>query len=707
MRLLSGARLALLPGAKPDWLRSDVLEQLRALAPLPEGCEYQLACGDRIFEDGMQLGQLPVAQASGCSLVDLIAVVVPTAPAQDELDEALVCATHGLDSDRVAKLIDAGAGASFVRSRSNSAQSQRDRGGSADRAHSVDLRQCQTDGTARDEMSGALRTAIDRLSTTDDRPSVGACEAVIDALAATEADVGVNIVGALLTARSELLDTILESGRGLPDTSRSAVRGIARVRAECLPAQHSLHKAVRAKDLEGARALLDAGAVVDAVTTDRSPWDAGDGLPTEQTALHIACTNGDLPIVAMLMARGADVNAVRMRPEQDVDSSNGEVVKVPREPRTGRNPRQSSMSPHRTATAGASLIMETPLHIAVLAGNAELVAVLMCGGAKASCERILRQGLRVRHSSTESLCANDRSLLAAIDSEWGLAVRAKLPPDIWPDLAAAHALATGRALSPAANSPRCLDNAATLLLPGRGSSVDAISQGRRCRGVDGISFSHSRAGDPNTHQMHLPHPDSGVVVPPQAPLVRLDETTSLPETLNVIVELQTSADFGNLEDKILEKYQFIAKTRGLDVASFGAPTVTAMSASGAQLDAQVRESDFPVTFQATFSSRAPLNSPTSTCAPATGSTIGKSSASCAGLLSWSSSPRSPGPSPRFGLASPGAAARAVSASPTGSTRASPRSSPKSSLGRVSPKSSPRNSPRCVFATAAARHPLLL
>ena len=79
----------------------------------------------------------------------------------------------------------------------------------------------------------------------------------------------------------------------------------AREAADCgLASAERLVAATRAGDVAAARALLDAGAEVDARTPILGGFD------DDHTALLIACRDGHADIVDLLIAAGADVNAV-------------------------------------------------------------------------------------------------------------------------------------------------------------------------------------------------------------------------------------------------------------------------------------------------------------------------------------------------------------------------------------------------------------
>ena len=69
--------------------------------------------------------------------------------------------------------------------------------------------------------------------------------------------------------------------------------------------EYRLLECCRSGSLEEVRALLDAGAAVDAVLPD---FDAWKGLNAECSMVHMAAENPDIRIIKLLVERGADVN---------------------------------------------------------------------------------------------------------------------------------------------------------------------------------------------------------------------------------------------------------------------------------------------------------------------------------------------------------------------------------------------------------------
>ncbi|CAK9077842.1 unnamed protein product [Durusdinium trenchii] len=76
-----------------------------------------------------------------------------------------------------------------------------------------------------------------------------------------------------------------------------------------------LHEAVKAGQIAAVRTLLEHGAWVDAFSHQEFFNERGFNRHTEETALHLACDAGDLPMCALLLSKGAQVNTWRKRTE--------------------------------------------------------------------------------------------------------------------------------------------------------------------------------------------------------------------------------------------------------------------------------------------------------------------------------------------------------------------------------------------------------
>jgi ankyrin repeat protein len=166
-----------------------------------------------------------------------------------------------------------------------------------------------------------------------------------------------------------------------------------------------LHTAVRrggTKAAECAKMLLDAGANVDAVASERFWSDYGEFRDMRETSLHIACKQqNSLGLVTMLLAHGADVNALRNDTHHEcVDQAPCETARP-----IWNSDRASWSERFRNLE-----VREVALHIAIRKKDAKLIEKLVCAGADLSIKRVLGQ----TDSSAEELCNGTEGLLHSL-----------------------------------------------------------------------------------------------------------------------------------------------------------------------------------------------------------------------------------------------------------------------------------------------------
>lgn len=197
----------------------------------------------------------------------------------------------------------------------------------------------------------------------------------------------------------ELLELFLRFG-GDPNTKSE--QNVHSMRTDGRAIQYVLHKAVRNGNLEISRALLDAGAKVDSVASEHFSNERGFDRHMDETALHHACGGHqpDVAMCALLLARGADVNAVR----KDLDQVSSGVESPTDDPR----------DPDFVSSVVCVPVQETALHIAIRSKNADLVTMLVCAGADVSRKRVCGN----TEASCEELCGDDETLLKALKAEW-------------------------------------------------------------------------------------------------------------------------------------------------------------------------------------------------------------------------------------------------------------------------------------------------
>jgi len=195
----------------------------------------------------------------------------------------------------------------------------------------------------------------------------------------------------------KVLETFLNAGA---NANTESVRHRHSMRTDGTEKHSALHTAVHGGDLEIARALLDAGAAVDAVASDISHNERGHHQHKEETALHQACARGDLAMVALLLARGASVDKVRLFLDQEAV-----LVESPTD-----DPREDGyVCPVRCVS-----VVETPAHIAIRNKNSNLLLMLVCTGADVGVARVRGDV----STSSADLCDGNEELLTALKAEW-------------------------------------------------------------------------------------------------------------------------------------------------------------------------------------------------------------------------------------------------------------------------------------------------
>lgn len=179
-----------------------------------------------------------------------------------------------------------------------------------------------------------------------------------------------------------------------------------------------LHSAVRAGDVETSEVLLQAGAEVNGWATERMSNERGYGSNTRETAVHIACDLGNLELLALLHAHGADVNATRSRlHQQDLPD-----VQSPTD-----DPRDPTFVPRVRLVP----VKETALHIALRRRSVELVQWLVQHGADT--DREFEEGDTCR--TPAQLCEQEGSNSSATTSSRSASNAAASAADL---LAALH-----------------------------------------------------------------------------------------------------------------------------------------------------------------------------------------------------------------------------------------------------------------------------
>jgi ankyrin repeat protein len=196
---------------------------------------------------------------------------------------------------------------------------------------------------------------------------------------------------------AKLLETFLKSGA---NANTKSVRNVHSMRTDGHSIHYVIHKGVQGGDLEVVRALLDAGADVDAVASDVYHNERGYNEHKEETALHLACARDDLAMVALLIARGANIDAVRISLERE----HVEVESTTDDPR----------DPEYICPVRCIKVEETAIHMAIRNQNPNLLLMLACAGADVGMSRVRGDVA----TSTTNLCNGNEELLTALKAQW-------------------------------------------------------------------------------------------------------------------------------------------------------------------------------------------------------------------------------------------------------------------------------------------------
>lgn len=358
VRLASGDEVVALPGVAPRWDAARAVQELSKQHPLAAGLTYKLICGDRAFEGNLRLQDLfPKCGVPGSEerRRELQALIVESDNAEEERAMALIDAATQLRESDVVSLLAAGADASYVH------EYQVQRG-------------FVTDSFSTTALVSALAAAglqgHQHYGTAKESPKLHSNTLpIVTALIRARADANVqaqlsksdgNVTAMeLAISKVPLLRLLLDHGG---DANARKVSSQTSKRSAGTYTSRLLHIAVRRRDVCAARALLDARASIEAQSEKQeNPFSIQYGSLKErvqETALHIAAGLGDVAMLALLLQRGADVDAPRV--DLDVDE-------VP--------------SAKTNSEVALRAVEETALHVALRRGHAEAAAALVLAGA--------------------------------------------------------------------------------------------------------------------------------------------------------------------------------------------------------------------------------------------------------------------------------------------------------------------------------------
>ncbi|CAJ1379659.1 unnamed protein product, partial [Effrenium voratum] len=312
----------------------------------------------------------------------------------EELNKSLLEAASRVDLERVRELLQSGAEASFIDDPEGVWGARSKKGPLHVALRKRPYKSDEVDSTSyQDQLNNwtqVIRTLIEA------RADVNEASEEYDWRGCGHTGTAFDLAMPYVTQNSAFLELFLTAGA---DPNTKAIQDVHSMRTDGRSEKPILHEAVRAGNFEAVRALLDHGARADAWSLEQFFNERGFNRNSAETALHLACERKDLAVCALLLARGASVDAIRKRTEH-VDSGR-------RSPTD--DPREDGFVPSVICVP----IEETALHMAIMQKQPELVTLLVCAGAK---ELPRRRG--DASSSCRELCGEDFALLEALAAEW-------------------------------------------------------------------------------------------------------------------------------------------------------------------------------------------------------------------------------------------------------------------------------------------------
>lgn len=191
-------------------------------------------------------------------------------------------------------------------------------------------------------------------------------------------------LGSPLSDDPDILEAFLKAGA---DANAARVSHRHSMRTDGMTRSTPLHTAVRKGNVNVVGCLLRAGAKVDECHVAQYHNERGYNENLSVTSLHLAVDSCNLEIVLLLLAEGADPNALARRLAHE---DSGQVG-------TTDDPRDAGyVSPVKCVP-----VCETALHRAVLAGWIDGVRALLAAGADRNIKRVYGE----QSESTDELVA--------------------------------------------------------------------------------------------------------------------------------------------------------------------------------------------------------------------------------------------------------------------------------------------------------------
>eukprot|EP00929_Paragymnodinium_shiwhaense_P035532 TRINITY_DN1915_c0_g1_i1.p1 TRINITY_DN1915_c0_g1~~TRINITY_DN1915_c0_g1_i1.p1 ORF type:complete len:384 (-),score=71.71 TRINITY_DN1915_c0_g1_i1:262-1413(-) len=335
-----------------------------------------------------------------------------------DVDIQLLAAAKSLDLDEVARLLESGASAKYVESED---------GTWGARKQTSALHEALLAGR-RGSDAVALKAVVTKLLNAG--ANVNALWESYDWRGCGSSKTAFEMLLPMAMDDPTILELALTCGGNANTSSTSHTHSM---RTDGSSTVYIIHNVARGGNLEAARALLDAGAEVDAIHREEYQNERGYDRHVRETALHIACSTGNVAMCALLLAAGANVDAIR----QD----------LVQEPTNVASPTDDPRDDAFISSVRCVRVDETALHIALRQRNASLTTMLVCAGADRSiarsygseaitCEEMIESITGGDEDGStadapETSCKADKStMLKALKTEWCPETHKLFPPDV-------------------------------------------------------------------------------------------------------------------------------------------------------------------------------------------------------------------------------------------------------------------------------------
>ena len=184
---------------------------------------------------------------------------------------------------------------------------------------------------------------------------------------------------------AQLLSAFLESGL---DPNLAETRSIHSMRTDGFIKTHFLHDFSLHGNIECAIAVLNAGADVDIRAIEDTQNERGYKEEKSETALHMAASNNQIQMCLILLAKGADIDAI----EYHLDAK---IMKEIADKNTTDDPRDEAYKNPWKITP----VECTSLHLSIINNHFDLAKLLLLCGADVS--------IPYKRSTSESISTLD------------------------------------------------------------------------------------------------------------------------------------------------------------------------------------------------------------------------------------------------------------------------------------------------------------